>query len=102
MSTVLTLQELPCDLAALIRRMHERTECIVVKDDKGPVAYLNLAFRPDLRQQSDPDFSDIALPEAHPRISYDKRTCLPVVNARVGARLVTAEEIYEELREDFP
>ena len=97
MSTKLKIEELPQELAALFRRMHERDECIVVIDDKGPVAYLNLAFRPDLKQWGNQDFSDFPIPEPVPRVSCDNKG-RSVVNCGFGKRLVTEEEIYEELR----
>jgi len=102
MSTTLKLDELPSEVAALIRRMHDRDECIVVKDDEGPVAYFNLAYRPDLGNKDTRDFWDVPLPEANPPIVYEGPRRVPTANLRIGARLVTSEEINEELREDFP
>lgn len=37
-----------------------------------------------------------------PRIVYSKLTGMPVVTARLGERMITSEEIYEELRGSFP
>jgi hypothetical protein len=86
---VLTIEEAAQDLATLIRRMHQRRESVVVKDGEGPLAYLTCA------EGTPEEYSG-------PRVSYSKRTGLPVVNPRPGQRMVTSEEIYEELRGTFP
>ena len=103
MATILKIEDISQDLATLIRRMRERREAIVIKDDEGPVAYLTLAYRPDPKEMSAED-SACGTPEEPfgPRVSYSKRTGLPVVNPRPGQRIVTSEEIYEELRGTFP
>jgi hypothetical protein len=100
---VLTMEEATQDLATLIRGMHERRECVVVKDSEGPLAYLTLAFRPDPEEAGDRTCPQ-GTPQEYsgPRVSYSKRTGLPVVNPRPGQRMVTSEEIYEELRGTFP
>jgi antitoxin (DNA-binding transcriptional repressor) of toxin-antitoxin stability system len=99
---IIKIEDVPQDLAALIRRMHERGEYVVITDHDGPVAYLNLAFRPDLRGRA-PGAPADALPEpGKPQVSFGKLTSVPGVNARWGQRMVTAEEIYEELRGAFP
>jgi hypothetical protein len=100
---VLTMEEATQDLATLIRRMRERREYVIVKDGEGPLAYLTLAFRPDPKEVSAQDCASSPAQEpSDPRVSYSKRTGLPVVNARPGQRMVTSEEIYEELRGTFP
>lgn len=97
------MEEATQDLATLIRRMRERREYVVIKDGEGPLAYLTLAFRPDPKEVSAQDCaSGPAQEPSDPRVSYSKRTGLPVVNARPGQRMVTSEEIYEELRGTFP
>ena len=100
---VLTMDEAAQDLATLIRRMRERREYVVVKDGEGPLAYLTLAFRPDPKEVGAQACVE-GTPQEHagPRVSYSKRTGLPVVNGRPGQRMVTSEEIYEELRGTFP
>jgi hypothetical protein len=100
---VLTIEEAAQDLATLIRRMHQRRESVVVKDGEGPLAYLTLAFRPDPAEMGAQTCAE-GTPEEYsgPRVSYSKRTGLPVVNPRPGQRMVTSEEIYEELRGTFP
>jgi hypothetical protein len=45
---IIKIEDTPAGLAALIRRMYERDECILIKDGEDSVAYLNLAYRPDL------------------------------------------------------
>ncbi|MFL6601647.1 MAG: hypothetical protein ACJ8R9_09970 [Steroidobacteraceae bacterium] len=100
---VITMEEATQDLATLIRGMRERRECVVVKDGEGPLAYLTLAFRPDPAEAGVLARSKDGPEEyAGPRVSYSKGTGLPVVNARPGQRMVTSEEIYEELRGTFP
>src|SRR5690242_7263540 len=94
-TVILKIEDLPQELAALLRRMRERGECIVVKDDTAPVAYLNLAFRPDIKR---PDPEEVGVhPRTGPEVVYSERTGLPVVTGRLGARMVTSEEIREEL-----
>jgi hypothetical protein len=109
MNTILmTMEEAEQSLAALIRRMRECREYVVVKDDEGPLAYLTLAFRPDpnetyveYREESKPEGE--SEPEYNgPRLCYSKYSNAPVVNGRPGHRMVTSEEIYEELRNSFP
>ena len=73
------MEEAEQSLAALIRHMRDHREYVVVKDTKGPLAYLTLAVRPE----------DIRAKESNH-------------NARAGQRMVTSEEIYEELRNSFP
>ena len=99
---VLTIEEAAQDLATLIRRMHERRESVVVKDGEGPLAYLTLAFRPDPKEVGGQTCAEGSPECSGPRVSYSKRTGLPVVNPRSGQRMVTSEEIYEELRGTFP
>jgi hypothetical protein len=77
---VLTMEEAEQSLAKLIRRMREHREYVVVKDSEGPLAYLTLAVRPD-----DCNCTDST-----------------AVNGWPGQRMVTSEEIYEELRSSFP
>ena len=99
---VLTLEEAAQDLAALIRRMRERREYVVVKDGEGPLAYLTLAFRPEPNEVAAQGCAPGTSERTRPRVIYSPRTGLPVVTARPGARMVTAEEIYEELRGSGP
>ena len=100
---VLTMDEAAQDLATLIRRMRERREYVVIKDGEGPLAYLTLAFRPDPKEVGAQECAEGTPQESPvPRVSYSKRTGLPVVNGRPGQRMVTSEEIYEELRGTFP
>jgi hypothetical protein len=100
---VLTLEEAAQDLATLIRRMRERREYVVVKDGEGPLAYLTLAFRPDPKEVAAEGCAEgTPVERTGPRVIYSPRTGLPVVTARPGARMVTAEEIYEELRGSGP
>jgi len=97
------MDEAAQDLATLIRRMRERREYVVVKDGEGPLAYLTLAFRPDPKEVGAQAHAEGTPQESPlPRVSYSKRTGLPVVNAMPGQRMVTSEEIYEELRGTFP
>jgi hypothetical protein len=103
MATILKIEEVPQDLATLIHRMRERRESVVIKDGEGPLAYLTLAFRPDPKEVGLEGCASGTPQEPFgPRVSYSKRTGLPVVNGRPGQRMVTAEEIYEELRGTFP
>jgi len=97
------MEEAAQDLATLIRRMRERREYVVVKDGEGPLAYLTLAFRPDPKEMGVQGCAEgMAQERTGPRVVYSTRTGLPVVTARPGARMVTAEEIYEELRGSGP
>jgi hypothetical protein len=100
---VIRIEEAAQDLATLIRRMLEHRESVVVKDGEGPLAYLTLAFRPDPKEVGAQACAE-GTPQEYsgPRVGYSKGTGLPVVNARPGQRMVTSEEIYEELRGTFP
>jgi hypothetical protein len=103
MTTILKIEEVPQDLATLIHRMRERREAVVIKDGEGPLAYLTLAFRPDPKEVGVEGCEEgKPLERKGPRVVYNPRTGLPVVTARPGARMVTAEEIYEELRGSGP
>ena len=103
MATILKIEEVPQDLATLIRRMRERRESVVIKDGEGPLAYLTLAFRPDPKEVGLEGCASGTPQEPFgPRVSYSKGTGLPVVNPRPGQRMVTSEEIYQELRATFP
>jgi hypothetical protein len=83
--------------------MRERREAVVIKDGEGPLAYLTLAFRPDPQEMGvEGCAGNKPLERTGPRVIYSPRTGLPVVTARPGARMITAEEIYEELRGSGP
>ncbi|MBS0416979.1 MAG: hypothetical protein JSR66_04660 [Proteobacteria bacterium] len=105
---VLSIEEADQSLADLVRRMRDNGLAVVIKDDEGPLAYVTLAWRlkdcngnghSDEREDPSAEFQQ---PQVGPRYGIDKRTGFPVVNGRVGQRRVTAEEIYEYLRRDFP
>jgi hypothetical protein len=91
-AVTIKIEEAPETCATLIRRMHDLDECIVVRDDKAAMAYFSLARRPDVTWAADEDMG--VHPRTGPRVVYNPRTGLPVVTARFGARMVTAEEIY--------
>ena len=105
---MLTMEEAEQSLANLIRQMQQHRNSVVIKDSEGPLAYLTLSLR--LRDceggvnGSDPTdpSAEFQRPYVGPRVSCNKHTGLPVVNGRPGQRFVTREEIYEELRRDFP
>ena len=102
MATILKIEDVPQDLATLIRQMRESREYVVIKDDEGPLAYLTLAFRRDPSTGSQGYAEDAPLEHAEPRFIRDPRTGHSAVAPRPGARMVTAEEIYEELRGSGP
>ena len=104
---VLTLEEAEQSLARLVQRMREDHLAVVVKDAEGPVAYLTLAWR--LKDCGGGGGGDVPDPSAEfqqphvgQRYGVDKQTGCSVVNGSPGQRMVTAEEIYEFLRTDFP
>ena len=105
---VLTLDEAEQSLAGLVQRMREDHLSIVIKDSEGPLAYLTLAWRLRGSNGSEgagdsPDPSaQFQQPHVGQRYGVDKRTGCPVVNGSPGQRIVTAEEIYEFLRAEFP
>jgi len=105
---VLTLDEAEQSLAELVRQMREHRNAVVIKDAEGPLAYLTLAwrvedFKGDGGTSEPADRSaEFQQPYVGPRVSYNRDIGLPVVNGRPGQRMVTSEEIYEELRRDFP
>jgi hypothetical protein len=105
---VLTMEEAEQSLAELIRQMLEQRASVVIKDAEGPLAYLTLALRfrdceggENAPEPTDPS-AEFQRPYVGPRVGCNKDTGLPVVNGRPGQRFVTSEEIYEELRRDFP
>ena len=105
---VLTMEEAEQTLAELVRGMRRNRNAVVVKDAEGPLAYLTLAWRVEdckgdegASELADPS-TEFQQPHVGPRVSYNQNTGLPVVHARPGQRMVTSEEIYEELRRDFP
>jgi len=103
MATILKIEDVPEDLATLIRRMRELREYVVIKDDEGPLAYLTLAFRRDPKEGGAQGCAeDAPLEHTGPRVIRSPRTGFSVVAARPGARMITAEEIYEELRGSGP
>jgi len=105
---VLTLEEAEQSLARLVQRMREDHLAVVVKDGEGPVAYLTLAWRlkdfnggESAGDAPDPS-AEFQQPHVGQRYGVDKQTGCPVVNGRQGQRMITAEEIYEVLRTEFP
>ncbi len=88
---ILKIEDVPRDLAALIHRMRRRGDCMVIKDATAPVAYLNLALRPDIKRPT-PEEAGV---HPEPQVVYNRRTGLPEETARLGARMITSEEIRE-------
>jgi hypothetical protein len=105
---VLDLNDVAQDLAAVIRRLREFGDRAVLVDAAGPLAEITPVVRSDgieadQTRSAGTAASDGKLPErTGPRVVYSKLTGLPVVTARPGERMVTSEEIYEELRGSFP
>jgi hypothetical protein len=76
------IEDAPPELAALIRQMHERQENILIKNGENSVAYLNLAYRPDLWEKP-PGAAANASPEPGrpaPQGGVGKLTSEPVVD----------------------
>jgi len=88
-SRKLKIEEMPKELAVLLRGMHDCDECIVFLDDKGPVAYLSLAFRPDINK---------ALDKVRNGLEGDPGARTP----EFGKRMITGEETREMILTGFP
>jgi hypothetical protein len=106
---VISIEEAAQDLAAVIRRLRECGNCAVLVDTAGPLAEITPVLQSDAAGTDDGTpssgtaLSDEKPPErTEPRVGYSKLTGLPVITARPGERMVTSEEIYEELRGSFP
>jgi antitoxin (DNA-binding transcriptional repressor) of toxin-antitoxin stability system len=109
MNTIgITLDEAALDLAGVVRRLREDGGLVILTDGGRPLAEIipltrsNISRVEDLQLQSATESDDQPDEEVGPRAVYSKRTGLPVVVARPGQRMVTSEEIYEELRGSGP
>jgi hypothetical protein len=105
---VLSLDEAALDLPGVIHRLNKFGGRAMLVGATGPMAEITPIVQPDStetdrRPPAGSRVSDQKRPErTGPRVVYSKLTGLPVVTARPGERMVTSEEIYEELRGSFP
>ena len=109
MNTInITLDEAALDLAGVVRRLREEGGLVILTDRGQPLAEImpltrsNLVRTEEMQQASATESDEQPDAEIGPRTVYSKRTGLPVVVARPGQRMVTSEEIYEELRGSGP
>ena len=109
MSTIdITLDKAALDLAGVVRRLREDGGLVILTDGGLPLAEIipltrsNVARTEELQLLSATESDEQPDGEIGPRAVYSKRTGLPVVVARPGQRMVTSEEIYEELRGSGP
>ena len=109
MSTIdITLDKAALDLAGVVRRLREDGGLVILTDGGLPLAEIipltrsNVARTEELQLLSATESHGQPDEEIGPRAVYSKRTGLPVVVARPGQRMVTSEEIYEELRGSGP
>ena len=103
----ITLDEAARDLAGVIRRLRECGGRVVLTGADGPLAEItpvtrsNTASVDELRSATEADL-DQDMREWGPRVVISEISGLPVVARRPGQRMVTSEEIYEELRGSGP
>ena len=103
----ITLDQAARDLAGVIRRLREIGGCVVLMDDGGPVAEITLvaqskAASADETQSIRAAKSDEESDEWTGPREVRSDTGLWVVARKPGQRIVTSEEIYEELRGSGP
>jgi antitoxin (DNA-binding transcriptional repressor) of toxin-antitoxin stability system len=109
MSTIdITLDEAALDLAGVVRRLREDGDLAILTDSGLPLAEIipltrsSVARTDELQLLNATESDELPDEQIGPRAVYSKRTGLPVVVARPGQRMVTSEEIYEELRGSGP
>ena len=105
MTIDIALDEAAQDLAGVIRRLREIGGRVVLKDDGGPVAEITLVVRSNPIGANATQSVNSVESEMQPQESRYVRsefTGLWVVAGRPGQRMVTSEEIYEELRGSGP
>jgi hypothetical protein len=83
------IEEMPKELAVLLRGMHDCNEYVVFEDDKGPVVYMSLAFRPDINK---------AMDRVRKSIEEDPDARMP----EFGKKMITAAEMHEIIKGGFP
>jgi antitoxin (DNA-binding transcriptional repressor) of toxin-antitoxin stability system len=103
----ITLDKAALDLVGVVRRLCEDGGLVILTDGGLPLAeivpLMQSNFSRTEEMQSRATESDVQPgEEIGPRAVYSKRTGLPVVVAKPGQRMVTSEEIYEELRGSGP
>jgi hypothetical protein len=101
MSTInISVDVAALDLAGVVRRLREDGGLPLA--EIIPLTSANVARAEEPQLQSATESGDQPDEEVGPRAVYSKRTGLPVVVARPGQRMVTSEEVYEELRGSGP
>lgn len=105
---VINIHEAAQDLAGIIQRLRECGGRVVLTGEGGPLAEITLvgqsnSIRTDARQQP-PSAAELDedIREWGPRVVLSEISGLPIVAGRPGQRMVTSEEIYEELRGSGP
>jgi antitoxin (DNA-binding transcriptional repressor) of toxin-antitoxin stability system len=105
---VLSLEEAARDLASVVDRLHASGKRAVLMSGNEPIVEITPVSRSETSDADLPQSSGTAAPneepgdQTGPRVVYCSLTGLPVVMGRPGQRMVTSEEIYEELRNSFP
>jgi antitoxin (DNA-binding transcriptional repressor) of toxin-antitoxin stability system len=109
MSTIdISLDEAALDLPGIVRRLREDGGLVILTDGGLPLAEIipltrsNVLRTEQMQSLSATESDEQPDEDIGPRTVYSKRTGLPVVVARPGQRMVTSEEIYEELRGSGP
>ena len=109
MNTIdITLDNAALDLAGVVRRLREDGGLVILTDGGLPLAEIIPLTRSTVARTEESQLLTATESEEQPdedigpRAVYSKRTGLPVVVARPGQRMVTSEEIYEELRGSGP
>jgi antitoxin (DNA-binding transcriptional repressor) of toxin-antitoxin stability system len=104
----ITLDKAALDLVGVVRRLCEHGGLVILTDGGLPLAEIvplmqsNLARSEEMQSPGATGSDGQPDEEIGPRAVYSKRTGLPVVVAKPGQRMVTSEEIYEELRGSGP
>ncbi len=100
-TVVIKLEDASRDLGVLLRRLQrsgERAVLIYAGEKLAQIEPFPLDTPAGLAERPE---EDAPRERTGPRVVISKRTGLPVVTSRPGARKVTSEEIYAMLK-DFP
>ena len=106
---VIDIHEAARDLAGFIQHLREFGGRIVLTGEGGPLAEITPVAQPNSivtaamqQQPSAAELDDEDMREWGPRVVISEISGFPVVAGRPGQRMVTSEEIYEELRGSGP
>ena len=106
---VVDIHEAARDLAGFIQHLREFGGRIVLTGEGGRLAEITPIAQPNpiataamQQQPSAAELDDEDMQEWGPRVVISEISGFPVVAGRPGQRMVTSEEIYEELRGSGP